>query len=126
MLNANEILNTVDFQMRKIDVPAWNTQVWIRTLSGVQRDEIEQLIVDDKRSNLKSLIAIYSICDEDGKRFFAKDKLRDMNRKSGKALDRVFAEAMELNQMSEDDIEELTQQIKKAHSSGSPTGGQDL
>lgn len=126
MKNAKEILDVEDFQMRKIDVPAWNTQVWIRTMSGVQRDEIEQMMVDEKRANLKSLVAIYSICDEDGNRFYTRSELKDMNRKSGKALDRVFVEAIDLNQMSEDDIEMLAQRIKKAHSGDSPTGGPEV
>jgi hypothetical protein len=126
MLNAREILDVQDFEIRKIFVTETWGHVWIRTMNGLQRDEIEELLIADKRTNVRGLCAIFCICDQDGNRFFTKADLKAMNKKSGKALDQVFAEVIALNRMSEDDVDELEKKVAVATSDSSPIGGQEV
>jgi len=111
MLSAKDILNCSDETLEKITVPEWGGDVYIRTLTGSERDGWE-LYYQDQLSktnnvNVRAKLAGLTLCDETGKRLFSDGQLAQLGAKSGKALDRVYSAAIALNKISEDEIKAL-------------------
>ena len=114
ILSKDQILSANDLKFDIVSVPEWGGEVRISTMTGTERDEYEQTIIngrgDDKKStikNIRALLVAYSIVDEEGNRMFSKDEIDDLGKKSVYALDRVFAAASKLSALSQADIEEL-------------------
>ena len=109
-MNKNELLkNLCRHEVEQIEVPEWQDGeepaiIHIRTLSGAQREEIEDIIVKNKVKSLRALVFIHSVCDVDGNLMFDKADMAALNEGDGKVLDRVFHAAVKLNRMSDTDI----------------------
>jgi hypothetical protein len=110
----DEILALNDSQLEKVIVPEWGRAVWVRTLSGRERDLFEEqsLVSKGKRKevslqNIRARLVVLCACTEDGKPIFQRDDAMQLGDKSAKALDRVFTVAQRLNGITDSDIEEL-------------------
>lgn len=122
-LNRDLILNAKDIKIIPLDVPEWGGQVFIKTLNGAERDELEasiiQLSADGKTQKMKldklrSMLAFLALCDEDGNRLFVEaDDISALAQKSASALDRVAAQVQALAGMSQSDIDGLVNSLKK-------------
>jgi len=112
VLTADAILEINDLKIEKVLVPEWGGCVYVRGMSGNERDQWEQAILEtspgERMENIRGLAGSYSICDKDGKRLFTDHQVEALGKKSAAALDRVFAVAKRLSRLSVDDIEELT------------------
>lgn len=111
ILNKESILAADDLPKQEVDVPEWGGTVFVRTMTGAERDEFEASLFgdDDKRtfSNMRARLASLTMVDEDGSRLFNSDETAELGKKSSAALDRVFSAAKDLNKMSGEDVEEL-------------------
>ena len=111
MLNREAILQTDDLPRELVQVPEWGGDVYVRTLTGTERDAFEQSMVGKKSKmnldNVRARFAVLTICDEAGKRLFADEDAKVLGDKSAAALDRVFAVAQRLNGFSSEDAEDL-------------------
>lgn len=124
-LTRDAILNADDIEKREVFIPEWNGHVIVRGMSGKERDAYEASIVKqrgkDTQVNMKNarakLVALCTI-DETGKRLFTEADVVALSQKSAKALDRIFAVAMELSGISQDDLEELTKNSEETTSEG--------
>jgi hypothetical protein len=116
-LTKDEILKADDGDVAKVEVPEWNGHVYVRTMSGTERDKFEAAFVGRNgpmpMANIRAKLLVMTLCDEKGNRQFADTDVGVLGRKSAKALDRAFGEAMRLNGIGEEAIEEL----------GKPSGG---
>lgn len=115
MLTKDQILNADDLPREPVNVPEWGTGavVYVRTMSGAERDAFEQSVLDAKRNgttnlvNIRARLAVKVLCDEQGKRLFDDQDAEALGRKSSMVLDRVFAVAQKLNGIGPKDVEAL-------------------
>lgn len=121
-LTANDIINAEDRQTKKVHVPEWNGDVYLRTISGVERDAFEAETFRQGNPNYKNLRARYLalvLCSEDGKPLFDRTQIQDLGKKAAPVLDRLFTISAKMNAMSQDDVEELLGNSETAPSDGS-------
>jgi len=110
-ITKDQILKSDDLAKELVSVPEWGGDVYVRTLTGTERDLFESKIVGKNggvnMENLRARLAVLTMVDESGKRLFEDSDIKELSRKSSKALSRVFNVAQELNKISDDDVEEL-------------------
>ncbi|MBA7515234.1 hypothetical protein ES705_07273 [subsurface metagenome] len=130
-LTREEILAVEDFQIEKVDVPEWGGHVFVRSLTGHQRDAIEAATLSYrstgtkmelgqmKLEGLRARLCAATICDEDGKTLFTESDMKALGEKSASALDRVFGVAQRISGILRGDVDELTENLEPARSDGS-------
>lgn len=106
-LSRAAILQAEDLPTRSVDVPEWGGAVWIRTMTGGERDRFEAEFKRDPTSDIRARLAVATICDEAGGLIFSAEDVPAITRKSSKALDRIFAAATVHTGLTERDVEEL-------------------
>lgn len=119
-LSREAILNVKDFKTREVEVEEWGGTVLVKSLSGSERNEFEQSMIirrgKDVQMNMKNatakLVAL-SVVDEEGNRLFSDADVETLGSKSGAALSRVYTVASKLAGLSEDDMKELTENLKE-------------
>jgi hypothetical protein len=129
-LTRDAILSTTnDLPREAVDCPEWNGRIWIRTLSGDERDRFEASTVQtnskDRRANLRNIrarLVVEAACDKDGKRLFTAEDVAALGRRSSKVLDRLFTKARQLSGMTEEDIDELAGESDAGPSGSSGAG----
>lgn len=110
MLSKEQILQADDLKKELVEVPEWDGQVWVRTLTGEELDSYETSIVGKGKSdmrNIRSRLIARCVVDQDGNRLFADNEAEQLGGKSAAALDRLYDVAMRLNGRSERDQKEL-------------------
>lgn len=111
-LSRDAILAAHDLRMEEVAVPEWSGSVWIRSLSGIERDDFEADYLrrkgyGEELQNFRARLVMLCACDESGNRLFTADDLEPLGKKSAAALDRLFAAAQQLNGIGGRDMEEL-------------------
>jgi len=111
MLSAEDILSSKDDSLEKVSVPEWGGDVFVRTMTGGERDSWElyasKQMERANNVNIRAKLACLCLCDENGKRLFGDGQVDALGKKSAKALDRVYSAALELNKLTDEDIEQL-------------------
>lgn len=112
-LNKEEILSAQDHRVELLKVPEWKGEVYIRVISGFERDALEASIrnprtgqstnLDDFRSKFAALV----ISDENGTRLFNDGDIVKLGEKSSTALDSILEAGMKLNKVTSDDVEDM-------------------
>lgn len=110
----DRILAAKDLPSKKIHVDLWHEDVWVRSLTGAERDEFEASCVagngPDRARNVKNLRARFvALClvDGEGQRIFAFEDAAALGNKNGDVLSMLFAEAQNLNGLTEADVQLL-------------------
>lgn len=112
-LNRDAILQAVDIQPELIDVPEWGGQVYVRGLTGRERDAFELGVTDPKTgmpkpgANIRGRLAVLGLCEADGSRLFSDDDLSALAKKSALALERVVDHVRHLSGMTDEDLARL-------------------
>ncbi len=117
-LNKEQILGADDIVFEDVAVPEWGGVVRVKTLTGLERDSLEQSMLEGRSdrgksqqvnmANFRAKLCGRTIVDEKGKRIFSDLDIVDLGKKSGQALQRVFNVASRLSGFSDADIEEIT------------------
>ena len=114
MLDKKTILNADDLPREKVTVPQWGGDVFVRTLTGTERDDFEQSCLNSKGKskemnlkNIRARLCVLCLCEENGTRLFDARDVDDLGKKSASALDLIFAVAQKLNGLAGEDVEEL-------------------
>lgn len=114
LLSKDAILGAQDVATEIVEVPEWGGSVRVRGLTGSERDAFEgETIERNGRSvrtntrNLRARLVVLSVIDENGQRLFSYHDIDALGEKSARALDRIFAVAMRLSGLREEDVEEL-------------------
>lgn len=115
ILTRNQILTAPDLQRELVHVPEWGGDVYVRGLTGSERDALEAGMLERKGKttsirleNLRARLLSTTLVDEDGKSLFGPEDVVVLGSKSAVALERCFAVARRLSGFTEQDVEELT------------------
>lgn len=115
ILTKEAILKAQDIEIREVEVPEWGGVVYVRGMTGRERDRYENSLYKQKgkervlnTQNARAKLVVMCTVDQDGNRIFDEEEVNVLSQKSSKALDRIFAVAMELSGITENDMEELT------------------
>lgn len=110
LLTKATILAANDLRKELVAVPEWGGEVYVRTMTGTERDIFEtELLTATKgtSSNIRAKLLARCLCDENGERLLSDKDIAELGKKSASALDRCFAVAQRLNGFSKDDVETL-------------------
>ncbi len=103
------ILNASDLPRQAINVAEWGCTVYVRTLTGTERDAFDSetaKLGEEGKALFRARMAAATLCDENGEPVFTAEDAEALGRKSGKVLDRLWDVAAKLNgfgQSVEDD-----------------------
>lgn len=107
------ILDTKDLPVEAVEVPEWNMTVYVRSMTGYERDVYEGDLLDkrdapikERMKNLRSSLVVLCTVDENGERIFKDEDKEAVGKKSARALNRILSAAQHLNALTEDDLEE--------------------
>ena len=120
-LNRESILGSDDLKSVEVEVPEWGGAVWVRTMTATQRDAFEAQQIREPFRDVRARLAVATVCDSHGELLFTEADIPALSRKSGKALDRVFAVATKLSGLSKEDIDDLKKSSSIIPSSGLST-----
>lgn len=114
-LTRDGIISVEDLPLERVEVPEWNGVVYMRVLTGKQRDEFEQLATDRraaKRFECKEIMVRMiqmSLCDKSGKLLFAgHEDAQKLNEKSAAVLIRLFKVVQKISKISDEDMAEIS------------------
>lgn len=113
MLDRDAILKADDLAREEVLVPEWGGAVYVRTMTGAQRDAFEQACLDARRGDrmdikgMKVRLLIMTLCNGDGSWLFTEDDTEALGAKSAAAIDRLFQVAMRLNGLTEESLDEI-------------------
>lgn len=110
----DQILSSQDRALEILTVPEWNCDVWIRTMTGKERDALEAESVSRRgknaqanMDNFRARLAVRCVADQEGVRVFTDEDADALGEKSGTALGRIYDAAARLNGYTSKDVEEL-------------------
>ena len=106
-LSKAKILAANDNKLDKADVPEWGGEVYLKVLSGTDRDAFEEGYSEQKMKNFRSRFLVLTLCDEKGERLFTEAEVDELGKKSAVVLARLFDKAWALNAFRNEDVEEL-------------------
>lgn len=119
MLDKKTILEVDDVVKELVHVPEWGGEVYVRGMTGAERDSFESSIIQMRGRdanvnfrNIRAKLASLTICDENGKRLFTDDDVNALAKKSAVALQRVFTVAQRLSGIGEADVKELAEGLQ--------------
>ena len=128
VLKRDDILQAKDIKIELVSTPGWGGDVYVKGLNGAERDKFEGSLVNMRgkskeinMTNIRAKLASMSICDENGKREFNENDVQALSQKSAAELQRVFVVAQRLSGISDEDVEELAEELKKDPFEGLPS-----
>jgi hypothetical protein len=118
-LNRDQILNSVDIQVKEIQVPEWGGSVFIRQLTRAEQDEYlkrqygDTRLKQDNRAKQQEIssvniyghdayLCVCGICDEDGKQLFKQNDIDALKKKNGSVVGRIAVEIVKFSSMEND------------------------
>lgn len=121
ILTKDDILSADDRGIEEVSVPEWGGVVYVRSMSGRQKDAFELSCYSDdgkterkRLTNFRARLLALTICGPDGTLLFSEKDVNDLGQKSVVALDRVLDVAKVLNGITKEAQEEL---VKKSEDS---------
>jgi hypothetical protein len=121
MLTRTQILAIVPTLKREeVDVPEWSGSVYVREMTGLERDRFEVVLIEGKRANFRALIAAFTVCDEDGQRIFTEADAKALAGQPASAMDRISTVALRLNAITASDVEDAAKNSGSGPSDASP------
>lgn len=121
-LNAEQILDSNDVVVQKVEVPEWDGSVNIKTLNGYEQLRFERWTGkddDDDSLDRCAKLLILTVVDDDGKQIFSEQQLDSLKKKNAPTLLRLFDIAVRLNRLTEATRKELEKNSASALSSAS-------
>ncbi|HZN74931.1 MAG TPA: hypothetical protein VFC00_25125 [Micromonosporaceae bacterium] len=116
LLSRDAILDADDREYDEVECPEWGGSVRLRSITGAQRDAYEQSLIEQRGNNrqmnlrnARAKLIVLCAIDEAGARLFAEDDIRALSRKNAKPVDRLFDACRKLARLSDEDIDELTE-----------------
>lgn len=104
MLTKEQILNCNDVKLEKVAVPEWGGEIYVKSISGKERDAVDSFIASAGRGSsypgFRALLCTYAICDETGQSLFTPSDVQALEAKNAVVLQRVFDKALAVNGMS--------------------------
>lgn len=113
ILTREDILEADDINLEKVEVPEWGGMVYLKPLSGIKRDRLENAAHKRNKKgvmdvqNLKVQFVIASTVDSDGNQIFTPSDAKELNLKNARPIDALFQIVQRLSGLSDEDVEEL-------------------
>lgn len=118
-LNRDDILGRpVDLPREEVHVPEWGGSVWVRMLTGAERDRFEMTVTDTQRVNFRARLVVMCACDERGIRLFHDGDVLALGNQPAPALVRLADVALRLNKFTSEDVDELEKNSEPVPSDG--------
>lgn len=121
-LSKAKILAANDVKLEKVPVPEWGDDVYIKTLSGTDRDLFEEAYSGEKMKNFRARFLVLTLCDEAGERLFSDGEVDQLGKKSAFVINRLFEKAWSLNAFRDADVEALGKDSPSDQSDASTSG----
>ena len=98
ILTREQILASQDLKKERVPVPEWGGDVFVRVMTGTERDAFEETIFKGGGSNIgtRARLAALTMIDEKGQRLFTDEDVQVLGEKSAPALDRVYTASIRL------------------------------
>ena len=106
-LDSKSIIAANDARLEKVHVPEWGGDVYLRVISGTDRDRFEEAYADQKMKAFRIRFLLLTICDEAGERLFKDEQSDALGKKSSVVINRLFEAAWKLNAFTQEAIDEL-------------------
>lgn len=107
MLSKEQITSAADITPEKVDVPEWGGHVFVRGLTGPERDRFQSAIADESggvaHDRFRVELLVRAICDEAGKAIFDEMDAHLLAGKSAKAIYRLYDVAATLSGIGADE-----------------------
>lgn len=107
ILTKEAILAADDLPRELVNVPEWGGDVFVRTMTGTDRDAFEASLIgkEGRMENVRARLVSLTLCNEAGERMFGDAEIAALGKKSARALDRVFSVAQRLNGIGTEQVE---------------------
>lgn len=113
-LSKAKILAAKDVKLSEaVPVPEWGGDVYIRTISGTERDKFEEAYSEQKMKAFRVRFLVMTLADEAGERLFADADIDALGNKSSVVINRLFDKAWQHNAFTDAAVDAL--------GNGSPT-----
>lgn len=126
LLSVNDVFGADDVDIERVDCPEWGGHLFVRTISGAERDDFEMSIYDanerrkrqkgtgssDRRvrqGNLRAMLVARCACNAEGTRIFKDSEVARLGEKSALVLDRLYDVAARLNGLTQADEDRLVE-----------------
>ena len=109
VLDRAAILAADDMRRERLAVPDWGGDVFVRTLTGKERERLENAwrAASGAGENARASLLAVALVDEAGKRLFTDADIEALADKAAPVLDRLFDVACILNRIGDAVVEEL-------------------
>lgn len=115
-------------RLKRVHVPEWGGDVWVKALSADERDSFEadnrevREAGGDPYRGLRARLAVITVCDEAGNLLFDDGDAAELGKRLAGPLDKIADVAMQLCGMSKRDAQQLVDELKNAQAAASPSG----
>jgi hypothetical protein len=106
-LDRKSILAVDDVRKERFAVPEWKGDVFLRVLTGTDRDRFEESYADQKMKAFRIRFLLLALCDEDGERLFSDDEADVLGKKSSVVINRLFEAGWKLNAFTQEAVDAL-------------------
>jgi hypothetical protein len=110
-LSAAEIDRASDLVIEEHQVPEWGGSVFLRAMSGTDRDAFEAGPRNDdgklNMANIRARLLVKCLCDSTGKRLYEDADAVRLGNKNQVVLDRLFTAARTINKLDKADVDQL-------------------
>lgn len=112
MLTKEQIKSCVDAGPLKVEIPEWGGDIYVKRLSGIERDRLERELAkhqdsEDDNISARAFYAVHFVCDEQGNSMFESADMEWLQHKFGFALDRIVIAARKHNGLTAEAVDEL-------------------
>ena len=115
-LSARDVLDLPSLVIEELEVPEWNGIVRVKMLTAKERDDFEASMVIMKKgqptpntANSRARLVQLAVVDEKGKPLFTKNDIKTLGDLPAAGLQRVFNKVQEMSAISDEDLDELTE-----------------
>lgn len=106
----DKIFAAADRKRRKVDVPEWEAEIFVQSMTGTERARFktltEKLNKDGREAEADTWLVLYTATDEQGNRVFSDEDFARLNDKSASILTHIAKEALIVNGLLPESIEE--------------------
>jgi hypothetical protein len=119
-LKGDQILAINDIKTQELFIPDWDSWVRVRTMSGAEYDRYQKSILigkgknrDVNLMNARAKLVALTVVDENGQRVFTDSQINALGQKSSAAIGLIFDLATDLAGITEEDVEELVDELQE-------------
>lgn len=114
-LAPGELWSIDDVAVERVPIPEWGRAVYVKSMTGTERDAFEQSLIGGKGrnrqvnlDNFRAKLVARTARDAQDRRIFTDAEAARIGEKNAGALQRIVNVANRLSGFSDEDVEELT------------------